>query len=912
MRRKKLVAIMSSVVMLSSVSPATSISLEGQAVVHAETSVEHPIPEDHVRIHYKRLDAQYEGWGLHLWNQDGDDPAIDFIVDWGAPIVFDETNDWGTYVDVPVVDIKNGLNFIIHKGDNKDTPNDRSFPSTGANEFWIVQGDEEVYTEKPEINIDISYAELSSEKVISAYLSQVENVTKDDFVVRDETGNVVGIESVDVDGQEVKLTLAQTLDVTKSYTVAFEGAEEDVQIDWSLLDDKFAYDGDDLGATLREDGSAVLKVWSPTAEQVSVVLFDKGDQYNVVKEDIPMTKEDGVWRVALNESNTGLEDLKGYYYQYEIRDNGETKRALDPYAKSMAASSDNDEDTVGKAAIVDPSSIGPKLDFAKIKGYEKREDAIIWEAHVRDITSDPDIETDASFGTFDAFGEKLDYLKELGVTHVQLLPVMKYYFGNELENDVRELDYSSSGNNYNWGYDPHSYFALSGMYSERPQDPEARIAEFKQLIKEIHKRKMGVVLDVVYNHTAKVSILEDLVPDYYHFMDEKGQTKTGYGGGKVGTTHEMSRKLMVDSIKYWVDEFKVDGFRFDLMGDLDAESVQKAYDEAKKLNPDILMLGEGWRTFVGDGSPENEVTPADQDWMGDTDSAAVFSDEMRNELKSGFGSEGEPRFITGGARDIGTIFANIKAQPGNVSENDPGDIVQYIAAHDNLTLHDVIAQSIQKDPAYHEEEIQRRIRIGNAMVMLSQGVSFLHAGQEYGRTKQWKGDGVPEAKFTYMVDENGEPFEHPYFIHDSYDSSDIINKFDWDKVTQDGIHKQTMEYTKGLIDLKRSTDAFSLGSEELVNENVTLTDAPEIQPTDLLIGYKAVTKDEKYSYYVLINADNQERTMTLEEPMKKGRVLVDREQAGTKKIKNPSGVTVEKEHVTLAPLTTAVIKVKNK
>ncbi|MFP3338796.1 alpha-amylase family glycosyl hydrolase, partial [Micrococcus sp. SIMBA_131] len=131
----------------------------------------------------------------------------------------------------------------------------------------------------------------------------------------------------------------------------------------------------------------------------------------------------------------------------------------------------------------------------------------------------------------------------------------------------------------------------SGMYSERPENPEARIAELKALIDEIHKRDMGVVLDVVYNHTALVSIFEDLMPGYYHFMDEEGNPKTGYGGGKLGTTHEMTRKMMIDSITYWVDEFKVDGFRFDLMGDLDAESVQIAYDEAKKLNPNLIMLG---------------------------------------------------------------------------------------------------------------------------------------------------------------------------------------------------------------------------------------------------------------------------------------------------------------------------------
>ncbi|MBM7553161.1 pullulanase [Thalassobacillus pellis] len=914
MYQNKLLALTGGFMFFLAFTAMAPLSFSGGVISHAEEIEEPAIPEEHVRIHYKRMDANYEGWGLHLWNQQEDNPAIDFTVDWGNPILFDMHSDWGMYVDIPVIDITNGLNFIVHKGDTKDTPNDRSFPSTGEREFWLVQGDEHIYLEKPAITTDLTYAEMTTETEINARISQVvENFSPENVTLTNQSGQEVTLKNIDLAGQNLTITTAKPMDILSRYTLSYKGNETEVDVAWELLDRNYSYEGDDLGATLHEDGTATLKLWSPIAQHVSVVLYDKHNQYEVIGEEIPMNKDrNGVWSVTLDSSNSGLKNLKGFYYQYKVTTEVEQHLTLDPYAKSMAASSDNDLDTVGKAAIVDPSSIGPKLHFAKIKDYEKREDAVIWEVHVRDFTSDPSIadELDAQFGTFSAFIEKLDYLKELGVTHIQLLPVMKYYFGDELENDEREMDYSSSGNNYNWGYDPHSYFALSGMYSERPEDPEARIAEFKQLIKEIHKRKMGVILDVVYNHTAKVSILENIMPDYYHFMNEKGETKTGYGGGKVGTTHQMSRKLMVDSVKYWVKEFKVDGFRFDLMGDLDAESVQTAYNEARKINPDILMIGEGWRTFVGDGGPKNEVTPADQDWMDETDSAGVFSDEIRNELKSGFGSEGEPRFLTGGPRDIATIFENIKGQPGNVSEDDPGDIVQYIAAHDNLTLHDVIALSIKKDPAEHEEEIQRRIRLGNAMILTSQGVSFLHAGQEYGRTKQWLGEGVPEAKATYMVDENGNPFKNPYFIHDSYDSTDAINHFDWKKVTEDGLQKQTMQYTKGLIDLRRSSDAFRLATEETVNQNVTLIEAPEIQPTDLLIGYKNVSTDNTGTYYVFINADNKKRSLSLDVDLRKGKVLVDRDEAGTQKIKEPTGFMLTKDQLTLDPLTTVVIKVK--
>lgn len=314
----------------------------------------------------------------------------------------------------------------------------------------------------------------------------------------------------------------------------------------------------------------------------------------------------------------------------------------------------------------------------KFQISKKKEDAIIYEVHVRDFTSDPNIskELKNQFGTFASFVEKLDYIKELGVTHIQLLPVLSYYYVDEM-NKQRELEYSSSNNNYNWGYDPLNYFSLTGMYSLDPKKPEKRIEEFKNLVNEIHKHNMGVILDVVYNHTAKVDIFENLEPNYYHFMDQDGTPRTSFGGGRLGTTHFMSRKLLVDSIKYLVENYKVDGFRFDMMGDHDSETIELAFNEAKKINPNIIMLGEGWLTFKGD---ENiSVKPADQKWMKDTNTVAVFSDDIRNLLKSGFPNDGKPAFLTTQAQDIMKIFNNIKGNPTSFEADDPGDVIQYIA-----------------------------------------------------------------------------------------------------------------------------------------------------------------------------------------------------------------------------------------
>ncbi len=682
----------------------------------------------------------------------------------------------------------------------------------------------------------------------------------------------------------------QKLDFTKRYIIESEGDVEPAQVHWKAIDRYYTSQGE-LGALYSEDGTE-FKLWAPLASEVTLNLFKKGLDKEAYKKVDLNRQEKGVWSVMISE------DLRGKFYSYSVTNYGETKEVLDPYAKSLAITT---KETFFKprGAIVDPASIGPKLDFANIDGFNKREDAIIWEIHVRDFTVDPDINTEAQFGTFPAFSERLDYIKNLGVTHIQLLPVLSYTYSDETINDQRDMEYRLGGN-YNWGYGPDNYFSVDGMYSENPEDPELRIKELKELVAAIHEKGMGVTLDVVYNHTAALHFLEDIVPGYYHFMTSTGEPKISYGGGRPGSTHAMTRKLIVDSIVYWTKEFKVDGFRYDLMGDLDGETIQVAYDETKKINPQLLKVGECWRTFAGDDG--EEVVPADQDWMDRTNSVSCFSDEMRNEIKSGYGSEGEKRFITGGPRNIQTIYNNVIAKPSNTSEDDPGDILQYIAAHDNLTLHDVIAYTIKKDPAEHQEEIHKRIRLGNTIILTSQGVSFIHAGQEYGRTKQWFGETPPERESV-----KAEGFEHPYFVENSYDASDAVNMFDWDKVTGEGVHQETMEYTRGLIELRKSTDAFRLGTEELVSENVSRIESEDIEERDLVLFFK-VSSTKGEDYYILINADDVQRNISLDTDLTSGTVLVDSDEAGAEVVSEVSGIKISANSLTIDPLTAVVIR----
>jgi pullulanase len=885
------------------------------------------LPANTVRVHYVRDNADYENWGLWNW-EDVAAPSDGWPT--GAAS-FTGTDRYGAYVDIKLKDNAKKIGMItLNKSTGDKDGGDKTFNLLDRyNHLWVKQGDDNVYVSPYwEQATGLISAEVISEDTILLGFTMTEGLTaeelKSKLEIKDASGAAVSIESVGIKGKSV--TVKAAFDLEKlPLSVTYSGRTVKASTSWRMLDEMFSYEGDDLGAAYK-DGAATLKLWAPKASKVVANFFNKDNAAEQIGS-IELTKgEKGIWSAEIVPGDLNVADLKGYFYQYEVTNNGVTNKVLDPYAKSMAAFTVNtkgeagpDGDTVGKAAIVDLSGTDPEdFDHAKIKGYEKREDAVIYEVHVRDFTSDPSIEgdLDARWGSYKAFTDKLDYIKKLGVTHVQLLPVMAWYYGDETKMGQRELNYSAGGNEYNWGYDPHSYFSPDGAYSEDATDPELRVKELKQMIDAIHDAGMGVVLDVVYTHMAKASQLNDIVPNYYAFQDAQGNFLGGFGNN-LATSHKMAEKLMVDSVKYWFEEYKIDGMRFDMMGDATYPSIQNAYDAAASVNPDALFIGEGWRTFAGHiAEPDLAGMGADQDWMDKTDNVGVFSDEIRNELKSGFGSEGEPRFITGGARDINTIFNNIKAQPGNTADDDPGDMVQYIAAHDNLPLHDVIAQSIKKDPAVPENELEihKRIRIGNSLILTSQGTAFLHAGQEYGRTKQWKGEGVPEQKYHELTDEQGNPFG--YFIHDSYDSSDAINMFDWQKATNKkeySVNTTTQAYTKGLIELRKSTNAFRLGEKDLVDQNVRLLDLPEIKETDLVIAYENESTDNTGTYYVFVNADTQARTLTLGDlDFSKGKVLVDNDEAGKTPVSKKSGFKLSKDKLTLDPLTTVVIKVDQK
>ena len=900
-----------------------------------------PQPAGTIRVNYYRTDGNYDKKSLWYWG-DVKNPSSG---EWPDGTDFTATGKYGRYIDIPLNEAAREFGFLLldesKKGDDvKIRKEDYKFTDLkNHSQIFLKDDDETIYTNPYYVHdIRMTGAQHVAKSRIESSFSTLVGAKKDDILkhssITDYQGNKVAITDVEVDEAGKKVTyIGDFSDTQHPYTVSYNSDRFTTRSSWRLKDESYSYDGP-LGATLKEDGKRVdLTLWSPSADKVSVVVYDKKDPEKVVGTVSLEKGEKGTWKQTLDaNSGLGISNYTGYYYHYQIERQGKTVLVLDPYAKSLAAWNSDLAKTdaahkVAKAAFVDPAKLGPQdLTYGKIRNFKSREDAVIYEAHVRDFTSDPAIAKDLTkpFGTFEAFIEKLDYLKDLGVTHIQLLPVLSYYFVNELKNHERLSDYASSNSNYNWGYDPQNYFSLTGMYSSDPKDPEKRIAEFKNLINEIHKRGMGAILDVVYNHTANVDIFEDIEPNYYHFMDADGTPRTSFGGGRLGTTHYMSKRVLVDSIKYLVETYKVDGFRFDMMGDHDAASIEEAYKAARALNPNLIMLGEGWRTYAGD---ENMPTKAaDQDWMKHTDTVAVFSDDIRNNLKSGYPNEGQPAFITGGKRDINTIFKNLIAQPTNFEADSPGDVIQYIAAHDNLTLFDIIAQSIKKDPSKAENyaEIHRRLRLGNLMVLTAQGTPFIHSGQEYGRTKQFRDPAykTPVAedkqpnKSHLLRDKDGKPFVYPYFIHDSYDSSDAVNKFDWTKATDSKAYPENVksrDYMKGLIALRQSTDAFRLKSLQDIKERVQLITVPGqngVEKEDVVIGYQ-ITAPNGDIYAVFVNADEKAREFNLGTAfahLRNAEVLADENQAGPVGIANPQGLEWTEKGLKLNALTAVVLR----
>jgi len=595
--------------------------------------------------------------------------------------------------------------------------------------------------------------------------------------------------------------------------------------------------------------------------------------------DLVKNQSTGVWTATFD-----MEDPDGFFYEYSVFFGTAESIALDPYALSMDAFTGSGP---GRGAIVD---MGKALPAGGWEGYTdialaKREDAIIYEISVRDFTISPDAGTKARPGSYLAFIEKIPYLKALGVTHVQLMPVLNFYYTNELETDF-EATGTANDNNYNWGYDPHGYFVPEGWFSTDASQPYARMVELKTLIKELHKAGLGVLLDVVYNHTANTSILESIVPGYFYRRDSKGGPTNNSGvGNDLATERQMASRLIRDSLYHWVDEYKVDGFRFDLMGLIDADTILKARDAVAKLpgKSDILFEGEGWKMYRGPA-----LAVMDQNYMAKTNVVSVFNDEIRDVLKAGGLNDRAKGFVTGRPINTAMIFNNLAGRPMlNFKADEPGDSMNYVSAHDNLTLADNIAFNVGLSAEYPDEraEIAARAKLAYFFVLTGQPIAFLHGGDERGRSK-------PKLNATSEV--TGD------YVHNSYDASDDINEFPWDLKPE---YAAQAEWVQGLIGIRRAEGSLRLGDAALVEKAMK-----QISHDDQLsMGWTVIHGGT--TLVMLVNA-NFDVSVDMQTGLDLGKatVLVDSDEASLKGVMVESGVSISGGTVTVDPLTAVMLR----
>lgn len=563
----------------------------------------------------------------------------------------------------------------------------------------------------------------------------------------------------------------------------------------SSYDSQYAYDGNDLGCTYTPE-KTTFKVWTPDATSVVLCRYEKGNGGNVIGE-VPMTKGNkGVWSVTV----TG--DIVNTYYTYKVTVNGTTKEAVDIYAKAAGVNGD-------RAMVVDLDSTDP-VNWDKNYQREKTllSDIIVWEVHIRDFSIDASSGvSQANRGKYKAFTEDttvngagrvascVNYLKELGVTHVQILPMYDYA-------SVDETRVSTSlDSNYNWGYDPKNYNVPEGSYSSDPYDGNVRIREVKEMIQALHDAGIKVIMDVVYNHTYDTadSNFNKIMPDYYYKINSDLSYNNQSGCGNATRSESaMYRKFMIDSVSYWAEEYNLDGFRFDLMGIHDVDTmnqIRSALD--RKFGEDTIVLyGEGW---TGDGQYDpNSAHKANEAKLDD--GIGYFNDQIRDAIKGEHKFDGtiglvQTNYFSGDYLEPGqkwpnNIFGGIMGSVGRTDgqygmwrpfwSKSSNCSLSYTSAHDNLTLWDKLTEGVGKNYSSMDERLIKMNKMAGSVILVSKGGAFMQAGEEFARTK--------------------------YGDDNSYASPDSKNKIDWNRVST---YSAIQKYYQGMISIRKAFSGFT-------------------------------------------------------------------------------------------------------
>lgn len=799
-----------------------------------------------LKLHYHRPDGVYDGWDVWLWEEGGDGAGYEFVEEDGEMVA--------TKVITPGV---TSVGFIVRTADwTKDIDADQfidiSEMVSGTVHIYVesgVEGYTKEYGEDAVKGTKLTKARYDNEsgKITVSMTGEIEGDINSVFDIVAPEGTVAILEGTESGQFTYELTPAEPLELTKNYNIIYEGNEYKITMpniySTESFEKEYTYTGDDLGATWTSEKTS-FRVWAPTADAVKVNLYASGTEgTDDLLEQLEMSPDvNGTW-VAEKEG-----DLNGTYYTYTVTVGGAENEACDPYARTTGVNGK-------RAMVIDLASTNPE-------GWEEDSDphagapfndAVIYELHVRDISSDESSGI-TNVGKFLGVSETgtttpsgiptgLDHIKDLGITHLHLLPVYDYGSVDETMLDKAQ---------FNWGYDPVNYNVPEGSYSTDPYNGEVRVKEMKQMVQQLHENDISVIMDVVYNHVYNASefCFNKIVPDYFSRVDEDGKYSSGSGcGNDTASERSMVRKYIVDSVKYWADEYHIDGFRFDLVGLIDTETINEIIEEVHKDHPNVVFYGEGWT--MDTAVTKDGYTMTTQLNSTETPEFAFFSDTIRDALKGSVFDTTELGYVSGAAGKEETIEKCFMGMPDWCTT--PAQSINYTSCHDNLTLIDRIARST---PSAQREDRIKMNNLAAAIYLTAEGIPFMQAGEEILRSKV-KSDGG--------FDEN------------SYASSDAVNSIKWSNLEQEE-YQNVYNYYKGLIAFRKEHAALRLTTAEDVENNVTAVTGLEANVVAFHVngGVNGETSD---GLFVIFNANNAETEVDL--PEGNWDVYINGEKAGT-------------------------------
>ena len=825
-----------------------------------------------VRLHYERTDGNYDNWCVWMWDYAAQGWDHDFVEENGEMIATHEPEAGALAVGF-IVKVRDWSERELIDGEQKDRFVNLSDVVSGTVDVYVKQGEAVNFT--VEYGDDVvkgtkvagAEADLDSNTIDVQVSALLDNVSTDTFKISkgSEVLNVTEVkpgrasstekENITISSSAYTLTIEEELDSFAAYTLSFDGNDYNIKMPSTYKTEEFVnaytYDGNDLGATWSKD-STTFKVWAPTASDVKVNLYKAGKAgVDDLMEQVQMTQgEKGVWEVTVEG------DLNGTYYTYSVVNAGVEKEACDPYAKTTGVNGD-------RAMVIDMAATNPEGwdDDSNPHAGETFNDAVIYELHVRDASIGEDSGvSEANKGNFLGLTETgtktaggvstvLDHMVDLGITHVHLLPIY----------DFSSVDEETDG--HNWGYDPKNYNVPEGSYSSDPYNGEIRVAEMKQMVKTLHDNNISVVMDVVYNHVsnAETFCFNQIVPNYFSRINDDGTYSGNSGcGNDTASEHAMVHKYIVDSVKYWADEYHIDGFRFDLVGLIDVETINDVMETVWEDHPDVVFYGEGWEM----NSYNTGLSMTIQKNSTKVPGFAFFNDTLRDAIKGSVFDEG-PGYVSGLTGKRLTVQDAFYGLPGTWCET-PTQTINYSSCHDNHTLYDRLKVS---RPDASEEDIVKMNNLAAAITITSEGIPFIHAGEELLRSKP-NGDGT--------------------YNHNSYNAGDEINSIKWSSLENAEV-KEVYDYYKGLIEFRKEHAALRMTSAEDVSTNII--EIPDLEKDVMGVTINGGVNGEKSEGLVVIFNPRTEETKV---PLPEGKwdVYVNGEKAGTKVLDTISGEAV--------------------